>query len=216
MATELDRARRRRHGEANYRLCRYADDFVVLVSGTKAHAEACETRWQRCLSRWAFACRKKRRRLSTSTRGSTSSASASSGRRKRGSNKTFVYTLPSKKALASIKAKVKAITRQGTNKPLTDLLRQLNPALRGWTTYFRHGVSKATFGYLSHYTWRRVIRLAPPQAPPCHLEAAATALPRQRVVAEQDGVTLFNPATVPVTRYRYRGASDPLAVGRDG
>ena len=39
MATSLDRQRRRRHGEANYRICRYADDFVVMVSGTKAHAE---------------------------------------------------------------------------------------------------------------------------------------------------------------------------------
>ena len=90
-----------------------------------------------------------------------------------GSNKTFVYTWPSKKALASIMAKVKAITRQGTNKPLTDLLRQLNSALRGWTTYFRHGVSKATFGYLSHYTWFRVIRWLRRKVPPCHLEAAA-------------------------------------------
>ena len=26
--------------------------------------------------------------------------------------------------------------------PLADLLRQLNLALRGWTTYFRHGVSR--------------------------------------------------------------------------
>jgi len=67
---------------------------------------------------------------------------------KKGSDKRFVYTWPSKKALASIKAKVKAITRQGTNQPLASLLRQLNLALRGWTAYFCHGVSKATFGYL--------------------------------------------------------------------
>jgi RNA-directed DNA polymerase len=76
---------------------------------------------------------------------------------KRGSDKTFVYTWPAKKALASIKAKVKTITTQGTNKPLSDLLHQLNSALRGWTTYFRHGSSKATFNYLRAYTWRRVI-----------------------------------------------------------
>jgi hypothetical protein len=39
-------------------------------------------------------------------------------------SKRFVYTWPSKKALTSITAKVKAITRQGTNNPLSDLLRQ--------------------------------------------------------------------------------------------
>jgi RNA-directed DNA polymerase len=30
--------------------------------------------------------------------------------------------------------------------------------LRGWTNYHRHGVSKATFGYLRHFTWLRVVR----------------------------------------------------------
>src|SRR5918995_303682 len=34
------RSRRRRKGMATYRLVRYADDFVVLVAGTRAHAEA--------------------------------------------------------------------------------------------------------------------------------------------------------------------------------
>jgi RNA-directed DNA polymerase len=33
------RGRRRRKGMATYRLVRYADDFVVLVAGTRAHAE---------------------------------------------------------------------------------------------------------------------------------------------------------------------------------
>ena len=39
MATDLDRQRRRRRGQPMYRLVRYADDFVLMVSGTKADAE---------------------------------------------------------------------------------------------------------------------------------------------------------------------------------
>ena len=39
MATEQQRQKRRRHGLANYRLIRYADDFVVLVTGEREHAE---------------------------------------------------------------------------------------------------------------------------------------------------------------------------------
>jgi RNA-directed DNA polymerase len=39
-STQWQRAKRRRNGFANYRLARYADDFVIMVSGTKAHAEA--------------------------------------------------------------------------------------------------------------------------------------------------------------------------------
>ncbi|WP_435179469.1 reverse transcriptase domain-containing protein, partial [Actinacidiphila sp. bgisy145] len=37
--TSEDRRRRRRQGLPNYRLVRYADDFLVLVSGSREHAE---------------------------------------------------------------------------------------------------------------------------------------------------------------------------------
>src|SRR5829696_2635785 len=39
-ATPYQRAKRRRNGLPNYRLVRYADDWVLAVSGTRAHAEA--------------------------------------------------------------------------------------------------------------------------------------------------------------------------------
>ena len=61
-----------------HRLVRYADDFVVMVAGTRATPKRCGTRWQRCSLRWACACRRRRRGSATSTRGSTSSAGASS------------------------------------------------------------------------------------------------------------------------------------------
>jgi RNA-directed DNA polymerase len=130
-------------------------------------------------------------------------------KRQRGSDKRFVYTWPSKKALASIMAKVKAITKQGTSTPLSDLLRQLNSALRGWTTYFRHGVSKATFQYLGYYTWHRVIGWLRRK----YRHATWKQLRRRHLGngwwPQQDGVTLFDSAAVPVTRYRYRGAGIP-------
>ena len=39
MASEVCRQRRKRQGKANYRLVRYADDFVILVTGQREHAE---------------------------------------------------------------------------------------------------------------------------------------------------------------------------------
>lgn len=39
-ASRNDRLTRRRHGLPNYRLARYADDWCLVVSGTKADAEA--------------------------------------------------------------------------------------------------------------------------------------------------------------------------------
>ena len=40
MGTYTDRQRRYRHGLSNYRIIRYADDFVVMVRGNRDHAEA--------------------------------------------------------------------------------------------------------------------------------------------------------------------------------
>ncbi|MFE5375460.1 group II intron maturase-specific domain-containing protein [Streptomyces mirabilis] len=53
------------------------------------------------------------------------------------------HLYPSKKVLQAVKEKVKTLCRQNTNLPLAVVLHHLNPVLRGWTAYFRHGVSAA-------------------------------------------------------------------------
>jgi len=40
------------------------------------------------------------------------------------------------------------------------LLRQLNPLIRGWACYYRHGASKRTFERLDHYVFWQLWRLA--------------------------------------------------------
>jgi RNA-directed DNA polymerase len=40
MGTPYQRKKRRRRGQGNYQLIRYADDFVLMVSGDRHHAEA--------------------------------------------------------------------------------------------------------------------------------------------------------------------------------
>ena len=74
------RAKRRKQGVATYRLVRYADDFVVMVGGTRADAEALwgEVEHGARTDR-PCACRSRRRGSATSTRASTSWAAASSG-----------------------------------------------------------------------------------------------------------------------------------------
>src|SRR5262249_53683848 len=53
--------------------------------------------------------------------------------------KQHVYTFVSDEALASVKRKVKALTgRSTTYLELPELLRRLNPILRGWAAYFRY------------------------------------------------------------------------------
>ena len=122
--------------------------------------------------------------------------------RKPGTSKLFVYTFPARKSLVAVRRKVKAITQQGTNQPLSELLRQLNMLLRGWTRYFQHGVSKRAFGYLRHYTRTRVVGWLSDK----HRKTGWRALRRRYSVQgwwpQHAGVVLFDPAGVAVTRYR--------------
>jgi RNA-directed DNA polymerase len=108
-------------------------------------------------------------------------------------------------------AKVRALTKREQHHGLADLLGRLNPVLRGWCAYFRHGVSKATFGYLDSFAWHRVTqwllkrhkRLTWAE---CY-RRFLTGRPGNRPAA--DGITMFDATTVPVTRYRWRASNIP-------
>ena len=205
MGTSNDRERRRRHGLANYRLVRYADDFVVLVAGDRADAEGLREETAAVLLPMGLRLSPEKTTVCHVDEGFVFLGFRIQRRTKRGSPKRYVYTYPSKKALGAIIDKVRTITRtMGRNNPLTDLLRRLNAVLRGWTNYFRHGASKATFSYLCAYTWRRVVHWLRRK----HPHANWKWLRRHHLPGwwpTEGEATLFNPATVAITRYRYRG-----------
>lgn len=201
------RAKRRRHGLGNYRLIRYADDFLVMVSGIRAHAEAMLGEVAQVLSTVGLRLSVDKTLITHIDEGLDFLGWRIQRHRKRGTNRHYVYTYPSKKALRAVTAKVKAICRHGTNQPLETLLRRLNPVLRGWTNYFRPGVSHATFEYLRAYAWRRVFAWLRVK----HRRATWKQL-RHRYCPTgwwpTDGEwSLFNPAAVRTTRYPYRGAA---------
>ncbi len=98
--------------------------------------------------------------------------------------------------------------RRHRHRTLADLLRQLNPVLRGWCNYFRHGVSKRTFSYLDHFTWWRIFGwLRKRHAGLNKGNLARRFLPNWEVCDGQ--VEMFRPRAVPIVRYRYRGARTP-------
>ena len=182
------RSARRRRGEANYRIVRYADDFVILVAGERRHAEALIAETEQVIMPLGL----------TLSREKTSIAHIDEGieflgwriqRQPGRDGRPQIYTYPSKPSLQAVMGKVKQITRTGQNQTLDQLLNRLNPGLRGWCDHFRHGVSWRTFNYLRAYVWRRVIiwlrhRDRPPRT---ELALAQTPLPTRLVADRRNG-----------------------------
>jgi RNA-directed DNA polymerase len=207
-ATSYQRWKRSQSGLPNYRLVRYADDFVVLVHGSRAHAEQLREDVARVLASMGLRLSAAKTRVSHIDEGLDFLGFRIQRRLKRGTNKRVVYTYPSKKALAAIVGRVRALTRRTAHPSLAAMLRQLNPALLGWCTYFKHGVSKATFGYLDEYAWRRVLHWIRRRY---RKTKWAVLFHRfyQNWRPTEDEVVLFQPQTVTVSRYRYRAANIP-------
>jgi len=202
------RERRRRHGLPNYRIVRYADDFVVLVAGTRQHTEALREQVAAVLATVGLRLSQEKTTICHIDEGFVFLGWRIQRHQQRGSTRRYVYTYPSRKALAAVKAKVRAITGQTTNQPLQVVLHRLNWVLRGWATYFRHGASAKTFAYLDAFTWRRVIRWL------CckHQHTGWRSICRRWLPGwrpTEGSITLFDPGTIAIRRYRYRGAAIP-------
>lgn len=202
------RAYRRRKGGATYRLIRYADDFLLVVAGTRAHTEVLRDEVAEVLGTMGLRLSETKTKITHIDEGLDFLGFRIQRQTKPGTTKRYVYTYPSKDALASVKAKVRTLTRGSTNEPLEVLLRRLNPVLRGWAEYFKYGSSAATFGYLQAFTWRRVVCWLRHK----HPKATWKQLRRRHLPGWRptDGETvLFDSSTVRIVRYRYRGERIP-------
>jgi RNA-directed DNA polymerase len=65
---------------------------------------------------------------------------------------------PAKSKVEAMRKKIGELIHSAVGLPQDALLRQLNPRLRGWANYYRHGASKQTFGKLDYYVYKRVVR----------------------------------------------------------
>ncbi len=207
MGTWHARERRQRTGEGCWKLVRYADDFVLVVNGTRAHAQALLPVVATVIAPMGLTLAADKTRVVHIDDGFDFLGFTIRRMRKRGTSKQYVYTVPSRKAIASITAKVRARTsRSNLHLDLSTLLRGLNRTLQGWANYFRHGVSKAVFSKVDYHAWRRVgTWLRRKHGRISWREVRRRFCDRGWRFA-QDGVHFAGAATVPVTRYRYRGA----------
>jgi RNA-directed DNA polymerase len=208
MATEYQRAKRKRTGAGNWRLIRYADDFVVMVSGERHHAENLREEVASVLAPLGLRLATEKTRVVHIDEGFDFLGFHIRRMRKRGTNQHFVYTMPSKRAIQSIKDKVKLKTSRSTlHADIEEMIVSLNRSLRGWANYFRHGVSKRTFSQVDNHAWRRLASWIRAK----HSGIGWKQLRRRFCVngwtIAHNGVVFTGASSVAVTRYRYRGST---------
>ena len=73
----------------------------------------------------------------------------------------YLQKWPSPRAMASIRAKIRDRTPRGyAGRDLAIVVEELNPVLRGWGAYFRHGNSSRKFNAVDNYVHERLAKLA--------------------------------------------------------
>ncbi|WP_433499205.1 group II intron reverse transcriptase/maturase [Sphaerimonospora sp. CA-214678] len=208
MGTDYQRTKRRRTGQGNWRLIRYADDFVVMVSGPAHHAEDLREQIAQVLARLGLRLSAEKTRVVHIDDGFDFLGQNIRRQRKRGTDKLVVYTKPSKKAIKAIKDRVSERTHGHTfNQSLGTLLASVNRTLAGWANYFRHGVSKKTFAAIDHHAWQRIARwlLRKHRIPRSQLRRFCD----QGWRFAEGSVAFRGASSVAIVRYRYRGAAIP-------
>ena len=209
LGPEWTRSKHRRAGGAVMRLVRYADDFVVLIVGQRVDAEALWDEVGAVLAPMGLRLSVEKTRVCHIDEGFDFLGWRIQRRDWRSrAGKKAIYTYPSKKALASVVGKVRTLTRRAKHRTLVDLLRRLNPVLRGWCNYFRHGVSSRTFSYVDHHAFWRVVGWLRKR----HVGLSMHTLIRRFLPGWEiraAGIEMFRPRAVAIERYRYRGAKIP-------
>lgn len=193
----------RRKGQPTYRLVRFADDLIVLVKGTEAQAQALLGQLDERVRSIGLQLKPEKTGLAHVDKGFVF-LGVRIVRKPKG-RKRYVYPHPSSAALAAVKRRVKTLTDRSTIRlDLAVLLRNLNPVLRGWAAYFRYTAAKRTFSYLGYYAWWRVIRWLRKKHPRMNWGQM-----RRRYFGKDairaGNFVLYNPATMRVLRYGYRG-----------
>jgi group II intron reverse transcriptase/maturase len=151
-------------GKQTGNVVRYADDWVVLC-WTRKRAEIARTVAEAALARLGLRLHPDKTRIVHLTRGAEGldflGFHLHMCRSRKRPDRYYLMSWPSKRAMASIKAKVRQMTdRRYVGLSLETVVARLNPVLRGWAGYFRHGNSSRKFQAINSYVHQRMAILA--------------------------------------------------------
>ncbi|MEU0357092.1 group II intron reverse transcriptase/maturase [Streptomyces cyaneofuscatus] len=210
-STSSRRGRRRRKGLPNWRIVRYADDFVVLGDGSRDDVEALREEIADVLLPLGLRLSEAKTQVVHMSEGFDFLGFRIQWRRKRGSDKWYVYTFIADRPIRQLKDKIRALTNRKSQQDPGQVLIRLNQIMRGWANYFKHAVAKVTLKTLQRFVWHRVISWW------IVLHRWRWKDVRRRLTDHNGrwrrpsagGIELFDIQSVSVTRYRYRGNTIP-------
>jgi RNA-directed DNA polymerase len=211
LSTDYRRGRRRAIGLPSWRLVRYADDFVVLVDGTRQDTETLREEIAQVLAPMGLRLSPAKTQVVHLSEGFDFLGFHIQWRRKRGTNKWYVYTFIANRPLRSVKAKIRHLTHRTSQQDLAVVLINLNRITHGWAHYFRHAVAKHIFSKLDDLVWWRLVWLLRTRH---HwnwsdVRRRLTTPTGRWLPISADGIKLRKISAIPVTRYRYRGNKIP-------
>ncbi|QHA08241.1 group II intron reverse transcriptase/maturase [Streptomyces broussonetiae] len=211
MSTASRRSRRRRKGLPNWRIVRYADDFVVLVDGSRDDTEALRGEIADVLGPLGLRLSEGKTQVVHMSDGFDFLGFRIQWCRKRGSDKWYVYTFIADRPIRQLKDKIRALTNRTSQRDPRTVLIRLNQIMRGWANYFKHAVAKVTFKVIQRFVWRRVINwwIVLHRWRKKDVRRRFTDHTGRWKRPSADGVELFDIQAVAVTRYRYRGNTIP-------
>lgn len=140
----------------NARLIRYADDLVVLTD--RKSTQPMEALYK-SLMELGLELHPDKTRLVNAEQGSFDFLGFNFRKVwNRQRTKRFALTMPSHKAEAGIRAKVQELTRYERTEKVEEVIREINPVIRGWVNYFKIGNSSRSFNEIRHYIVQKVMR----------------------------------------------------------
>jgi group II intron reverse transcriptase/maturase len=199
----------RRAGRPVYFPVRYADDFVILVSGTAEDAAAEREELESVLQqRMGLTLSLEKTRITPLTKGFRFLGHRVSMRWDTRYGWTPRIEVPKEK-IADLKYRVKQLTGRATTPlALSTLLQKLNPILRGWANFYRHCTgTKDILSILDWYVGDRLWRWMRKKYPKARVRTLLrhrqpSRIRRTRRVWQEDGWEQFQMSLLKVERYK--------------